>query len=186
MRARWIGTIVALVALMMGSVAGAAVVAAQDATAQAGTEPHPAHIHDGSCEELGDVVHPLEDVSGEALSGTPGATPESPAEGEPGDVIAKSRTEVDASLDDLTSGEFVVNVHESAEAIDVYIACGNVEGEPEDGTLTIELMQQNASGVAGQALLSDLGDGTTEVTITLTDASAEGVASPEATPTSGG
>jgi hypothetical protein len=79
-----------------------------------------------------------------------------------------------------------VNVHESAEAIDVYIACGNVEGEPEDGTLTIELMQQNASGVAGQALLSDLGDGRTEVTITLTDASAEGVASPEATPTSDG
>jgi hypothetical protein len=161
--------------MMMGAVAGTAAVAAQEASPQAGTEPHPAHIHDGTCEELGDVVHPLEDVSGEALSGTPGATPESPTEGQPGDVIAKSRTEVDASLDDLMSGEFAVNVHESAEAIDVYIACGNVEGEPEDGTLTIELMQQNASGVAGQALLSDLGDGRTEVTITL-----------EATPTSGG
>lgn len=182
MNTRWIGTFVALAALLLGAVAGVASAAAQEA--EAGTEPHPAHIHDGSCEELGDVAYPLEDVGGEALSGTPGATPASAEEGLPGDVIAKSRTTVDASLDDLLAGDYAVNVHKSAEEVDVYIACGNVEGEPEDGTLTIELMQQSASGVAGQALLSDLGDGTTEVTITLTDASAEGVASPEATPTS--
>lgn len=183
MRARWIGTIVAMVALMMGAMAGVAVAAAQDATPEA-PQPHPAHIHEGSCEELGDVVYPLEDVSGEPVSGTEGATPESQAEGQPGDVIARSRTQVDASLDDILSGEHAVNVHKSAEEIDVYVACGNVEGEPEDGTLTVQLQQQNASGIAGQALLTDTGDGTTEVTITLTDASAEGVASPEATPTS--
>lgn len=186
MRTRWIGSIVAMAALLMGIIAGAATTAAQDATPQAGTAPHPAHIHDGTCDNLGDVVYPLNDVSGEALSGTPGATPAPPTEGEAGDVIARSRTEVDVSLDDLLSGEYAVNVHKSAEEIDVYIACGNIEGEAEDGTLTVELDQQNSSGVAGQALLSDLGDGRTEVTITLTDASTEGVASPEATPTSGG
>jgi hypothetical protein len=39
-----------------------------------GTAPHPAHIHSGSCTELGDVVYPLTDVSGEAsTAGTPSA-----------------------------------------------------------------------------------------------------------------
>jgi hypothetical protein len=184
MRTRWIGTIVAMVAMVMGAIAGTAVVAAQGSTPEAAPQPHPAHIHEGTCEELGDVVYPLEDVSGEAVSSTEGATPESQAEGEPGDVIARSRSQVDASLDDILAGEHAVNVHKSADEIDVYIACGNIEGEPEDGTLTVMLDQQNSSGIAGQALLSDAGDGTTEVTITLTDASAEGVASPESTPSS--
>ena len=40
---------------------------AQDSTpeamAQSGEAPHPAHIHSGSCEELGDVVVPLTDIA---------------------------------------------------------------------------------------------------------------------------
>jgi hypothetical protein len=38
------------------------------------TAPHPAHIHSGSCAELGDVVYPLTDVSGEvSVAATPAA-----------------------------------------------------------------------------------------------------------------
>jgi hypothetical protein len=185
MTKRWIGTLVAAVALLTGLLAGAALTAAQgSATPQAGNAPHPAHIHNGTCNNLGDVVYPLNDVSGEFLSGTPGATPAPPAQGEPGDVIAQSQTEIDVSLDDLLAGEYAVNVHKSAEEIDVYIACGNITGEPQDGTLTVMLDQQNNSGVSGQALLTDLGNGKTEVTVTLADASAEAVGTPAATPSS--
>jgi hypothetical protein len=47
---------------------------AQDATpgAMGGTvEAHPGHIHSGTCDELGDVVFPLEDATSGGAMGTP-------------------------------------------------------------------------------------------------------------------
>lgn len=174
-----------LFALMAGLVAGTAA-AAQDAATPAPGEaaPHPAHIHSGTCEELGDVVHGLEDVTGEALSGTPEATPQPANEGLPGDVLGRSRTVVDASLDDLLAEPHAVNVHKSADEIGVFVACANIEGDEGSDELILDLQELNDSGITGQVILSDLGDGTTEVTITLTDAAAEGFATPEATPAS--
>ena len=66
--------------------------------------PQPAHIHSGSCAELGDVVHPLDDVTD-----------------------GMSETTVAAPLADLQEGEFAINVHESADAIQNYVACGDIE-----------------------------------------------------------
>ncbi len=187
MKTRWWKSALAAIALVVGFFAGVSVAGAQDsATPAAGAPvPHPAHIHSGTCAELGDVVYGLNDVSGELLQGTPGATPASAATGEPGDVIAESTTTVDASLDDLLAEPHAVNVHESADNIGNYIACGDITGEVDDnGTLIIDLEQLNASGVAGQAILSDSGDGKTQVVITLTDASSEDVGTPSATPQS--
>src|SRR5699024_9707493 len=48
--------------------------------------PHPAHIHDGTCENLGDVAYPLEDIEN-----------------------GESETTVDVALDELTSGEYAIN-----------------------------------------------------------------------------
>lgn len=184
MRKRSIGTLLAAIMMVVGFAAGTNYAFAQDAGTPESevSVAHPAHIHSGTCEELGDVVYPLEDVTDAPLQGTQVASPEPKEEGLPGDVIGRSTTVVDASLEDILAEEHAVNVHESAENIDVYVACGNVEAEPADGELIIDLMQLNDSGINGQAILSDLGDGTTEVTITLTDAAAEGFASPEATP----
>ena len=54
--------------LALGLMLGSGRVLAQDTT----TAPHPAHIHSGTCAELGDVVYPLTDVSAEAsAAGTP-------------------------------------------------------------------------------------------------------------------
>src|SRR5215211_4816984 len=36
---------------------------AQTPVADTGAEAHPAHIHSGSCDQLGDVVVPLDDVT---------------------------------------------------------------------------------------------------------------------------
>ena len=176
----WTARMAIVVSVIAGFALGLSAVGAQDAATPAPGEsvPHPAHIHSGTCDELGDVVYPLEDVTGEALSGTPGASPEPAAEGLPGDVIARSRTAVDASLDDILAEPHAVNVHKSAEEIDVYVACANVEGEAEDGELFLDLEQVGESGITGQVILADVGEGQTEVTITLTDAAAEGFATP--------
>ncbi len=102
------------------------------------------------------------------------ATPEAGG----GPVVAESVSTVEAALDDILAAEHAVNLHESVENIGNYIACGDVTGTPTDGLLTIELLELNGSGVMGQAMLMDNGDGTTEVTVTLMETGA--MASPAA------
>ena len=73
----------------------------------------PAHIHKGSCEKLDPTpAYGLNDVK----AGT-------------------STSTVDAKLSDLRDGAFVINVHESAEKVERYVACGVVgagDGESSD------------------------------------------------------
>jgi hypothetical protein len=66
-------------------------------------DPQPAHIHTGTCAELGDVVHPLSNVEG-----------------------GSSETDVAASLEDLQGAAFAVNVHMSEADIGTYVACGDI------------------------------------------------------------
>ena len=69
--------------------------------------PHPAHIHRGSCAELDPSPEfPLEDV-----------------------VDGRSETTLDISVSDLVLDEYAVNVHESAENADVYVACADVRSQ---------------------------------------------------------
>lgn len=63
----------------------------------------PAHIHDGTCNDLGDVAFPLDDV-----------------------VDGASESTVDISVSDLIAGEYAVNVHLSEDEIDVYVSCGTL------------------------------------------------------------
>jgi len=122
---------------------------------------HPAHIHAGTCDELGDVVYPLNDVASLVADATPAAVAGAD------EAIAQSTTTVDASLDDLLAAEHAINVHESAETIGTYIACGNLTGPATDGELMVDLEELNGSGYTGEAHLVDNGDGTTTVTVTL-------------------
>src|SRR5262245_9248794 len=77
--------------------------------------PHPAHIHSGSCAQLGDVVVSLKDVA-EPVGDHSGAGSAFSLE--------TSETIVDVPLQDLLDGNHAVNVHKSADEIDTYIACG--------------------------------------------------------------
>ncbi len=109
-------------------------------------EAHPAHIHSGTCAELGDVVIPLEDVAVPA-----GATHEGT---EAAHDVKVSQTHVDMPLQEIIDGEHAINVHESAEAIDVYIACGDIGGyvvtDPAGRTeLFVGLAELNDSGHTG-------------------------------------
>lgn len=79
-----------------------------------GSTPQPAHIHKGSCAQLDPTPeYPLEDV-----------------------VDGESSTHVNVSLDELRDGEFAINVHKSAAALQTYVACGDIASGAAGGTET--------------------------------------------------
>jgi hypothetical protein len=144
---------------------------------------HPAHIHSGSCDQLGDVVYPLDDVT--APTGDQmGSAASNPVEFNEG-------THLDVPLQDLLDGDYAINVHLSAEKIDTYIACGNIGGvvnDRENGEgkeLIIGLAELNDSGYVGTAWLGEDGNGGTTVQVVLIEPGemSSGGYAMEATPT---
>jgi hypothetical protein len=206
MMRRWLATpaLLALALVLAASlVAGGSRSLAQDASPAVeagldettGLNPRPAHIHAGTCDELGEVVFPLNDLVAPDIAGSPVAEGENTDESTPADPLAsppvtadvgqlieQSETTVEASLDDILADEHAINVHESAENIDVYIACGDITGSPTDGELVIQLRPLNDSGYEGNAILVDNGDGTTTVTVQVYQTAEDLIGSPAATP----
>jgi plastocyanin len=125
-----------------------------------GDAPHPAHIHSGTCDNLGDIVAPLSDVTELTAGENFGA--------ESAVLVKQSDTDVELPLGDILSGPHAINVHESAEAIQNYIACGDIGGRVIDGDLVIGLLELNESGHHGVAVLEDA-DAGTGVTIYLAE-----------------
>lgn len=123
--------------------------------------PHPIHIHGGTCAELGEVVAPLTDLAPQTGEMTGAATAH---------PIKTSHTVVDLPLHEIIDGGHAINVHQSADEIDLYIACGDIggvvmeEGGRED--IIIALGALNDSGHTGIAWLGADGD-QTEVSVTL-------------------
>ena len=155
-----LGGVIALAALTLLAPAGLA----QTPVADTAAEAHPAHIHSGTCAELGDVVVPLTDLM------DPGAGGERVG-AESAHAVKTSRTVVDMPLQEIIDGGHAINVHESADAIDVYIACGDIGGAlttDEDGRthLIIGLGELNDSGHTGTVWLGEDGE-ETEVVVTL-------------------
>jgi hypothetical protein len=160
---------------------------AQDmASPAAGGPDHPAHIHDGTCDTLGGVVYPLNNLKAPEASATPVpamemamASPMADSEEmDMSEVESFSVTDVEVTLDDLLAAPYAINVHESSENIQNYIACGDLTGTPTDNKLEIKLEELNESELEGAAVLEDNGDGTTTVTVWLKEYEEE------ATPTS--
>jgi hypothetical protein len=70
------------------------------------SDSQPAHIHQGTCANLDPApAFPLPNVEN-----------------------GSSEATVDVTLDELTSSEYAVNVHQSNDEADVYVACGDIEG----------------------------------------------------------
>jgi hypothetical protein len=70
------------------------------------SDSQPAHIHNGTCANLDPA----------------------PAFGLPNVEDGSSEATVDVALDELTSGEYAVNVHKSNDEADVYVSCGDITG----------------------------------------------------------
>jgi plastocyanin len=159
---RWFVTAIATAGLFIaGGVGGAA----QDATPIGGSaHAHPAHIHLGTCSELDpSPAFPLTDVA--PTSHESGAEADSAA----AIPVERSVTTVDTTLEDLRTGGYAINIHQSVEEIGTYIACGNLGGAiDESGALVVGLGELNSSAHSGLAILADQG-GQTEVTVYLVE-----------------
>ena len=139
---------------------------------------YPAHIHAGTCEELGDVVFPLNNarvggmamdmvaMGGEEMAATPAGEMAMGEEmgAESRIPVATSANVVDAPLADILNGGHAINVHLSDEAIEEYIACGDIggmvmtgPGMEGGGTVVIGLRSLNDSGISGVATLEGMG-----------------------------
>jgi hypothetical protein len=157
------------------------------------TMSRPIHIHAGSCESLGDVVYPLNDLQppeliGEPPSGistpvagmtdaTPVATP--PAGSDEGTVA--SSTTIEVSLEELVSGDFAINVHESADAMQNHLACGDIEGDTAGNQVNFRLTEIDDSGYSGHVTITESEEGTVIVSVMLAPLEAgvdTGVATP--------
>ena len=117
-----------------------------------GDAPHPAHIHSGTCDNLGDIVVPLDDVTELTAGENFGAASAI--------LVKQSNTDVELPLGDILAGPHAINIHESAEAIQNYIACGDIGGRVIDGDLVIGLRELNESGHHGVAVLEGADAGT--------------------------
>src|SRR5215213_7705787 len=123
--------------------------------------PHPAHIHSGTCDDLGDIVYPLTDIALETAGEAFGAASAVQVE--------ESDTTIDAALTDILAAPHAVNIHESADAIQNYIACGDIGGRVIDGELAIGLQELHGSGHQGVAILDGSDADTTTVTVYLSN-----------------
>jgi plastocyanin len=139
--------------------------AAQDATPAGGTgHVHPAHIHLGTCDALDpNPTFPLTDVALTAdVSGNE-------ADNNAAIPVERSQTTVDATLEDLRTGGYAINIHQSVEDIGTYIACGNLSGASDDsGDLVVGLGELNDSAHSGIAILHANGE-QTDVNVYLTE-----------------
>lgn len=125
----------------------------------------PAHIHAGSCPEVGDIVAPLNELT----AATGGVTAVGAEPSFETDAVAAeySFTTISLTLEEIVTGDYAINVHESAESIDNYIACGDLDGVIDDnGTLVVGLRELNDSGYTGIAVLSpSTTEGNTDVSV---------------------
>ena len=146
--------LVGFVLLSVVAISGASFVAAQEAP----EADHPAHIHEGTCAEL----NPSPKAP---LSNVMTRQPED-GEAEPLGILTAptvlySETDVELNLDDILAAPHAINVHESAENAQNYIACGDIGGVEVDNQLAIGIQSQNDSGYHGVAVLERNDDQTT-------------------------
>jgi hypothetical protein len=166
-------------------IGGAGLALAQDEEAPAIS--HPAHIHAGTCDELDpNPIGPLnnivpmmneesEDENANAPQGVLTAAP----------VLYSMSEEVELSFqDDVLATSHSINVHESEENIQNYVACGEIGGVVVDGELVVALRSMNDSGYSGIAILTEDGDGNVDVEIYLAEPVETGDNVPDATPVS--
>ena len=156
-------------AVVMAAGGGAVQQATPVASPAADAAGLPAHVHRGTCETLDpNPAFPLADVAvpqgaGQAVGGE-GAIP-----------VLTSTTTLAVSLDDLVNQPHAINVHESAQNPQNYIACGNVGGTRVGDALMLGLKELNGSQAAGVAVVRATANGT-EVVVYVAPGAAPGKA----------
>ncbi len=145
--------------------------------------PRLAHIHAGTCEELGIVVYSLGGLR--SYRADPPADSSTPVT----EVIVGT---ANVPLGDLFGEPFSIHVHQSETDKQVYLGCADVGGQPaapwtEADGLVLRVVEQQDSGFAGFATVRPSASGGSDVAIFLAgdvaavDAAAEQPARPRGT-----
>ena len=125
---------------------------------------HPTRIHEGTCEALGPVAFRLNGVGGSVdVDNAPVATPTAVNSDSAYQVLI-SETTIDGTIEDLLTGDHVVMIYESDEAMDA-LACGNVGGALSGDSLVTGLAEAGVPGHIGFALFRSEGNQTTVLMI---------------------
>jgi len=147
--------------------------------AQEASPPRPSHIHDGDCDELGEVIQPLNSLT----------VPSGPVAGNADAVVAEAAfTNIPISLTDLLATDHAVKVHLSKAQIQIYLACGDIGGALDaDGALIVGLKELDNSGYTGIAYLVPAANGSTNVSVLIAKVlPGGGIPAAAGTPAAGG
>lgn len=172
--------------LVVGSMTAATVAVAQEETTPAS---HPAHIHIGTCDDLDpNPVMPLNNI--EPITSNDDDDDDDQGTDARGVLtasqilFAESDDSDQLSWDDMLAQAHSINVHESEENIQHYIACGEIGGVVVDDKLVVALHPMNDSGYTGIAIL-ERDDDNIDVEVYLAAPRVENETTPpDATPTS--
>ena len=82
-------------------------------------------------------------------------------------TVLYSESEAEIPWDEVFDSSHAINVHESNENVQTYIACGDIGGPVKDDRVYVSLLPQNDSGFFGTAVLEEADDDKTKVTIYL-------------------
>jgi plastocyanin len=126
---------------------------------QEASPPRPSHIHDGDCDELGQIIQPLTALT----------VPVGEVSGNKDAVVAEAAfTVIPQSLDELLATDHALKVHLSKEQIQIYLACGDIGGTVDtNGALIVGMKELDNSGYTGIAYLAPAGDGGTSVSVLI-------------------
>ena len=121
-----------------------------------------AHIHAGTCDELGIVVYSFPDLRTYRLDDTAAG----------GAVMELITGTTQAPLATLFSEPFSIHIHASAQNKQTYVACSDIGGQPaapwtESEGLVLAAQEQQDSGYSGFTTVRPSADGGTVVTIAL-------------------
>jgi uncharacterized cupredoxin-like copper-binding protein len=127
--------------------------------AQEASPPRPSHIHDGDCDEPGQIIQPLTSLT----------VPAGTVSGNSDAVVAEAAfTSVPQTLDELLAADHSLKVHLSKEQIQIYLACGDIGGTVDaNGALIVGMKEIDDSGYAGIAYLAPAANGTTSVSVMI-------------------
>ena len=120
------------------------------AGAQEAVEQHPTAIHQGTCDQPGELVAELVSL----------IAPEGEAVGPAGaNAVKQGEATVDLPMTDIVGGEHILvamgGPTYAADRQDEIIACGAIGGVPVDGVVTFGLAPMNDSSHVGVAMLSE-------------------------------
>src|SRR5215216_76359 len=127
--------------------------------AQEVSPPRPSHIHNGDCDEPGEVIQPLNSLT----------VPVGAVTGNSDAVVAEAAfTSIPQSLDELLAEDHALKVHLSKDQIQTYLACGDIGGAADaDGALIVGMKELDDSGYAVIAYLVPAADGSTSVSVMI-------------------